>query len=530
MPLDSSTRAFAWPAIFTHPRVLRAEDQTYLEFLRENKVVFDDSDDESSSDEFDSDPDPGEVEDNVVEGSSSSSPASSGGNVVEEPDTRHPVRLFMQPTIDGNGMGKQRLDQEQVVSEFCEYAAKQPRDPSQEDDFIAVIDIRSNAKPGSGEVSSLTGIAKPQRGGLTACQLSEELGIKEFSVPQGGSATNEENSSKSPTVGAHRELISLPDMGEPGMRVLAECASERERGALARFFYDHLQFSPSVDAAVTTQGFPKFAFHLNVPFIVFRRHKKLREDVRMKPGAPTARPLRRSWSAACLRAPSLTDEDSPMACFYEAQASIMLFGLDNRVYKVYGTIDTYYQPKSKHSVEAYHRDYKESNGERMWDPFSRRSREVNRPIWDSRHYFLSVWAGYLEQASREWDEVTTVMKEAMNQRRKTPHVTGNYVKDLDTWTEEMLDLLNVLIEPLSETTAVWKEFENCDLGYFVSNDDEEKTILLQQIKKVYSGLRLKLTSLNSLRDELKSTHRHKVHHSGLRPRPPSCLNDAADSR
>jgi len=39
-------------------------------------------------------------------------------------------------------------------------------------------------------------------------------------------------------------------MGEPGMKVLAECASERERGALARFFYDHLQFNPSVDAVV----------------------------------------------------------------------------------------------------------------------------------------------------------------------------------------------------------------------------------------------------------------------------------------
>jgi len=94
----------------------------------------------------------------------------------------------------------------------------------------------------------------------------------------------------------------------------------------------------------------------------------------------------------------------------------MLFGLDDRVYKVYGTIDTYYQPKSKQSVEAYHTDWVKSSRERMWDPFSGRSREVNQPIWDSRHYFLSIWAGYLKQVCREWVRITTVMKKAVKKR------------------------------------------------------------------------------------------------------------------
>jgi hypothetical protein len=99
----------------------------------------------------------------------------------------------------------------------------------------------------------------------------------------------------------------------------------------------------------------------------------------------------------------------------------MLVGIDDCVYKVYGTVDNYYLPKSKDSVEAYHRDWEESGRTMMWDPFSRRSRAVNRPIWESRHYFLSVWVGYLDQASQEWESITTVMKDAVKQRYFNVH-------------------------------------------------------------------------------------------------------------
>ena len=48
-----------------------------------------------------------------------------------------------------------------------------------------------------------------------------------------------------------RQHSYLPDMSEPGITALAECAHARESSALRRFFYDHLRPNPSVDVALT---------------------------------------------------------------------------------------------------------------------------------------------------------------------------------------------------------------------------------------------------------------------------------------
>ncbi|KAK4443868.1 hypothetical protein QBC34DRAFT_385803 [Podospora aff. communis PSN243] len=463
MSHHSPAPVFEWPTIFAHPRVLldtETDDQTYLELIQKDGAIYEDSDEESSDDE--SNVDSGDEED-----------------IPEDQEPPHPVKLFMQPAIHGEGMGKQRLD-ENIVYEFCEHAAEQ----DQPDDFIAIVDIRSNEK------------AKADG---------------EFPMPpMEPMASSEQEEGEGPNISADRILVSLPNMGEPGMRVLAECAPSRERGSLARFFYSNLQFTPSVDVALATIGFPTYAFHLNVPFVAFRRHRSLRTDNRQKPGGQS---LRRSWTAACLATQS-SDNGKPqrLPCFYEVQASIMLAGIDDCVYKVYGTVDNYYLPKSKSkdSVEAYHRDWEESGRTQMWDPFSRRSRVVDHPIWESRHYFLSIWFGYLDQASREWELITTVMKDAVKQRRMATPRTAKDVQELEAWTEEMVRLLKQLIEPLSEMTKVWEEFKKCDLGYFISDDNKERIYLRQQLEKSYSLLRLKLDTLTDLRQELMDTNRHEL--------------------
>lgn len=89
----------------------------------------------------------------------------------------------------------------------------------------------------------------------------------------------------------------------------------------------------------------------------------------------------------------------------------------------------------------------------------------------------------------------------------------------------MLRLLNQLIEPLDETAKMWDEFEKCDLSYFKSPDrfaiqhhlddwveagSDDMMLLLQQIKKSYSSLRLSLASLHRLKLELIDTNRHEV--------------------
>jgi len=132
--------------------------------------------------------------------------------------------------------------------------------------------------------------------------------------------------------------------------------------------------------------------------------------------------------------PSSAKEDAKLPCFYEAQASVMLFGIEDRIYKAYGTVDTYYLLRSEllASVKTHHKDWTESS--RMWDPLSRQT-EINDPIWESRHYFLSIWAENLAQISTEWDTVTGVMKDAVKKRYdvpyKNPNLTPRYLLSYD---------------------------------------------------------------------------------------------------
>jgi len=152
--------------------------------------------------------------------------------------------------------------------------------------------------------------------------------------------------------------------------------------------------------------------HLSIPFIALRYHKSLREDVRKRPSGDS---LRNSWIAECLTAQSYGNKASPKkACIYEAQASVSLTGTENFVYTVYGTIDTYYESKSEHSVKVYHRNWKENGC--MWDPFLGWTCVLDRPVWESRLYFLMIWKAQLANAVLEWDKLTDEMKGAADKR------------------------------------------------------------------------------------------------------------------
>jgi len=135
-----------------------------------------------------------------------------------------------------------------------------------------------------------------------------------------------------------------------------------------------------------------------------------RRDARQ---GPDGKPLRRSW----VLGPAITKERGTRHVkshvVYEAQVSMTLSGIDNRTYTAYGVMDTYWESKSPHSVEAHHELWKQSG---LWDPMSVRTRDVEAPIWDARIYFLSVWSANLDRIVREWDMVTGTMEYQVAQR------------------------------------------------------------------------------------------------------------------
>lgn len=264
---------------------------------------------------------------------------------------------------------------------------------------------------------------------------------------------------------------------------------------------------------------------MTIPYFALRNHRALRSDPREK---PDGEPFRRS---RILDPSAAKDALDKFKCLYESQASIALSGIDDRTYTVYGTIDTYYDRKSQDSVQSHHAMWKQCGV--LWDPMSGRTRDLSKPIWDARLYFLSAWSAILGQSVREWDMVTRAMKETIDRRyvvelRACPlnqaraNLSMNVrclekagirnVKAFSAWNEAMLDNLTTFIQVLSETTRAWDEFQTVDIGYFVSHDNELEARIeyLQDIAKKYSGLREKLAITEALKLKLVDTNRYVV--------------------
>ena len=124
--------------------------------------------------------------------------------------------------------------------------------------------------------------------------------------------------------------------------------------------------------------------------------------------------LRKFWSVdGLIRQAPANRVPATNAYIYETQASVNMLGIDDRTYKVFATLDSYYEPESEDSVDAYHRD---GSPQYAWDPLSRRARDFSRPVWDGRLYFLTTWDAFLDKAVLEWGDVIRVIREAVEAR------------------------------------------------------------------------------------------------------------------
>jgi len=173
----------------------------------------------------------------------------------------------------------------------------------------------------------------------------------------------------------------------------------------------HCSFDANALHIIQFDGFKTFEFYLNIPFFALREDNELCRDHRTK---PNGEPLRCFWSVDRLtRLSSTKDLPARNAYIYEAQTSVTLFGIDDRTYNVYAAHDTYYDPRSKYSVQTYHETHAGSP-QTARDPLSRGTKDLNRPPWESRLCFLITWANFLELAVLEWKGVTRFLKEVGN--------------------------------------------------------------------------------------------------------------------
>ncbi|KAK5657223.1 hypothetical protein OQA88_3281 [Cercophora sp. LCS_1] len=499
MNYSRATSGHAWPSDLAHPREFsrHAEDTPFVDWLQIfGQLDNRDDDTDMSSDDED---EPEEVVGGrtLGERASSSTDLEVGLATPEHFDLLDRVKMFLAP-VQGMEHGRLHLDDEDVILGFCQRASRtQPVDKSDRmEPLIAIVDSRGSGWAGSKRLRD--GMNTSQRRGLTQVQLYEELRIPR---------SQRTRPSEKGEVAGDRRLIYLPDMDESGISVLAATASRTQRRPLINFLYNHITLSPCLDATVTTQGFKTFTFQFSLPFYVLRQHSELRRDTRQK---PDDQPLRRSWVLDCLPRPSPPSSLGQRSwCLYEAHQSALLTGIDDRVWTAYAVMDTYYDPNSRNSAEYHEREW--SKRRVLLDPMTGNggTRELGKSWRDARMYFLSVLEAYANNYLLELDTTTRVMGEAIDDRHPDRFAASS-VKAHSNRNEEMIQHLTKLISSVSEAVRLWAEFENGDVGYFLSGDNEKMHQYVQSISKTYSRIREKLARLESLRDALQDRNRYLV--------------------
>jgi hypothetical protein len=157
-----------------------------LESVKESAEFPEDQDDNNDGSNFDSDSESSDSDDSYdYDGS---------GSEHGKDSNLHPVRRFMRHRSIGTEPSQRLyLDEEDVVSNFCE-AAENPTsdDTEQGARFIAIADIRSNV--GVSSDGRGVGVAKTQPGVRTAIQLGEDLRfVVSKAPPESCRPTNTEN-------------------------------------------------------------------------------------------------------------------------------------------------------------------------------------------------------------------------------------------------------------------------------------------------------------------------------------------------
>jgi hypothetical protein len=148
-----------------------------------------------------------------------------------------------------------------------------------------------------------------------------------------------------------------------------------------------------------------------MPFFALRKCSRLRQDTRER---PEGRPLRVSQMLDFLSEPKKTPGSKQVTrwCLYESQISVVLTGLDDCVWTVYGAIDDYYEESAKDSVLQLHQEWLDGGKRSMRDPIERRSflSPEAQVLWDARTYFLAVVDKRTQQIREEWHFIVQVLE------------------------------------------------------------------------------------------------------------------------
>jgi len=170
---------------------------------------------------------------------------------------------------------------------------------------------------------------------------------------------------------------------------------------------------------------------------------------------------------------------------YESQFSLVICGWSNRRITAYAFDDIDFDSNS------FEEDLGAENSALRWDPIASEAIvDANRPIWDPRLYFLTIFELRIARVQKEWERVVHAISTSKQPVCSNHHflklqqeISYTFIfsqdlgveahreenlKQLFNRTQRTLQLLRRLLGVLSKVINAWERFNshNGDIGYF----------------------------------------------------------------
>ncbi|CAJ0553170.1 Ff.00g116820.m01.CDS01 [Fusarium sp. VM40] len=197
-----------------------------------------------------------------------------------------------------------------------------------------------------------------------------------------------------------RRLIYMADPDQHSMVALMLTASKSQTSALGRLFYQHMALKPHLGPNVLYQSSGPFTFSFSFPFYSLQCGKKAPADHRRKTDGTPLRKVQK------LITHPMDDQEDYL---YESQISVLVTGINSRVWTSYCLLDTYYKQKSTSRSPDEYDDAKallhgfRDNSLGIVDPLP------CIPILDPGEYFLQALEGQVRMLLQEWNHTTEIL-------------------------------------------------------------------------------------------------------------------------
>ncbi|KAE8379714.1 hypothetical protein BDV26DRAFT_303422 [Aspergillus bertholletiae] len=189
-----------------------------------------------------------------------------------------------------------------------------------------------------------------------------------------------------------------------------------------------------------------FTLEFHLPYYVLRPHETKLQD---------RRGLRKH---RFFRPPTLNDSD----CIYEAQLSLVVYGVDDYFWTAYLCEDSYF--REQNPVTEYIQDEVDgpSFGHRM----------CKFPIWDPRYYFLSILSIRMNQVVMEWAVLVETLESHLDKHGEIDEESlAQFLEDEPSLSKTkeytwILSTLRRLRNSLARLLATWAAFDMNNSVYF----------------------------------------------------------------